>query len=399
MSNSITREQILAFRLHSHNLAQRLPAGAFVEAAAVCGVQNSPPGSALLALHARVESVTDAALESALAQKTLVQVWSVRAAPLIVPTADAALFTAGLLPQDESELRFFIRGAGDHLDRFALTATELVERTAAALYAVLDGRELTKDELGVALSRQLEPSIPTNLRELWNSPDYWGRTGESLVRFALNAVALTGAFCVVSHPGRAATFVRTDQWLGRPFTPMDAEQAAADLLRRYLRAYGPSTTHDFAQWAGIAPAQAQRTWQSVAAELTAVKYGSKTLWLPAADLPALAAGELPQGVRLLPPHDAYLAARDRSLLLPDKRLHAQVWRTAGSPGVVVYDGNMAATWRAQTKGGILHVSVLPFADLSHSQRAAIETEFEAVAPLRGCRRIAVVWTNGISTNV
>lgn len=388
----VTREQILGFRLRSHNLARRLPAGAFAAAAAVCGVQNSPPGSALPALHARVKDVTKEALARELDQRALVQVWSVRAAPLLVPTADAAVFTTGLLPQNEAELRFFISGAGDHLDRLGLTATELVHRTTAALYAVLDGRELTKDELGVALSRQLEASIPADLRDLWNSPDYWGHTGESLARFALNAVTLSGAFCVLSHAGRAATFVRTDQWLGRPFAPMDGNQAAAALLRRYLHAYGPSTAADFARWAGIAPAQARRMWQLVAPELAAVRLGSKTLWLLAADLPALAAGEMPQGVRLLPPHDSYLAARDRMLLLPDKRLHAQVWRLSGSPGVVLLDGNIAAAWRAQAKGNKLQVSVLPLTDLAQLERAAVETEVEALAPLRGCRGAAVAWT-------
>lgn len=389
--SEVTRELILAFRLRSHNLARRLPAGALVEAAQVCGVQNSPPGAALLALHARVEGVSGEVLARELEQRTLVQVWSVRAAPLIVPTADAAVFTTGLLSQSESELRFFIRGAGDHLDRFGLTATELVNRTAAALHDVLDGCALTKDELGTAISRQMEASIPAGLRDLWNSPDIWGHYGESLARFALNAVALTGAFCVISHAGRAATFVRTDQWLGRPFAPMGAEQAAAELLRRYLHAYGPSNAKDFTQWAGIAPSQARRTWGLVAPELAAVRLGSRTLWLLAADLPTLQASELPQGVRLLPPHDAYVAARDRTLLLPDKRLHAQVWRTAGSPGVVLCEGNLAAAWRAQTKGGALHASVLPFTELSQSQRAAVETEFAVLARLRGCRRAAVTW--------
>ena len=67
-NTAITREQILAFRLQRHNLPRRLPAGSLVEAAAVCGIQNSPPGAALLSLYARVEEVSAAALDEAQSQ-------------------------------------------------------------------------------------------------------------------------------------------------------------------------------------------------------------------------------------------------------------------------------------------------------------------------------------------
>jgi hypothetical protein len=388
---AVTREQILAYRLQRHHLARRLPAGALAEAAAVCGLQNSPPGAALLSLHARVAAASAAALDEALlAAKSLVQVWSVRAAPLLVPVPDAAIFTHGLLPGDEEETRCLMRGAVEHLQRSGLAATDLVNWTAAALDAVLDGRELTKDELGVELSRRLAQHIPAEQRELWISPDEWGHFGESLARFALNVVALRGAFCLLSHPGRAATFVRADQWLGQPFVaPPDA---AGELLRRYLAAYGPSTRAHFAQWAGIAPGQAQRSWQRLAGELVPVQWGRKTLWLHSGDLPGLLSAELPPGVRLLPPHDPYLAARDRDLLLPDKSRHAQTWRTAGSPGVVLYNGAIVAIWRAQKKQDDLQVTVAAFAVLPPTVRSAIEAEAGAVALLRGCCRATVSFT-------
>lgn len=390
-NTAILREQILAFRLQRHNLARRLPAGSLVEAAAVCGIQNSPPGAALLSLHARVEEVSAAALDATLlGQKRLVQLWSVRAAPLLVPVEDAAIFTHGLLPQDEAELRFFIKGAGDHLRRLDMTASELVAATGAALYETLDGRQLTKDELGVELSLRLAPQIPADRLTLWNSPDEWGHFGESLVRFALYAVALQGMFCVISHRGGPATFVRSDQWLGHPFPAAEPAAAARELVLRYLAAYGPSTMQDLAQWAGIAPSRARRTWQLAVARLVPVSLGGRELWLLRDDLPVLQAAALPEGVRLLPPHDPYLAARDRTLLLPDKKLHAQVWRVAGSPGVVLYGGEIVATWQAQKKGSALQVGVTAY-DRMPGLQDAVEAEAAALARLRSCRRADVVF--------
>jgi hypothetical protein len=393
MAVGVTREQLLGFRLQRHNLAQRLAAGSLVKAAAVCGIQNTPPGSALLSLYARVQEVTGAALDRALlSQQSLVQVWSVRAAPLIVPTSDAAVFTEGVLPQDEAELRFFIQGAGEHLDRIGMTAAELVAHTAQALPTVLAGSELTKDELGVALARQMEQHVPPDLRDLWNSPDEWGHFGESLARFALNAVSLQGTFCVISHPGRAATFVLTDDWLGRPFAQRGPQESAAELLRRYLSAYGPSTASHFAQWAGIAPAKARRAWRAIEAELASVEHGGKTAWLRQVDVPDLQAAVLPEGVRLLPPHDPYLAARDRAMLLPDKQSRAQVWRAVGSPGAVLNNGEIVAAWRAQKRGTTLHAGVGPFGRLPPPLQWAVEVEFSAIAPLRGCHSAKVTFT-------
>ncbi len=87
-----------------------VPAGALRDAASACS-QNTPPGSAALALHARVAGLTPADLDRALAvDNTLVRLWSVRGAPYIVPTRDAAPFSVGLLPDDEESMRAFVNG-------------------------------------------------------------------------------------------------------------------------------------------------------------------------------------------------------------------------------------------------------------------------------------------------
>jgi hypothetical protein len=318
----------------------------------------------------------------------------VRSAPLIVPATDTAAFTLGLLPHGEKELLFFVKGAKEHLSQLGMTAGELVAATSAALHEVLDNRELTKDELGIELSRRVAVHVPAGQLALWNSPDEWGHFGESLVRFALYAVALHDAFCVISHKAGPATFVRRDQWLGHPSAQPSPELAAAELLRRYLAAYGPSTVRDHAAWAGIAPAQAQRTWGQVEAELTSVQLAGKTLWVRSIDLPLLRASSLPQGVRLLPPHDPYLAARDRTLLVPNKTVHGQIWRAVGSPGIVLFDGEIVAIWRAQKKGTTLQFGVVKLGSgigSAHPLWAAIEEEMYAVARLRGCRQADVTY--------
>jgi winged helix DNA-binding protein len=388
-----TRDQVLAFRLAQQHLAARLPHGSLIEAAR-CGLQNTPPGTAALALHARVTDLAPAELNHALAvDKTLLQVWSVRAAPYIIPTRDVAVFTAGLLPENEEALRFFMGGAGLHLDLFGMTAAELVERTAAALPKVLDGRDLTKDELGIALARQLGQDGATQNEALWNTPDGFGnnRYGETLVRFALSVVALRGLFCIAPRRGTVTTFLRMDQWLGAPLPPADRAQARAELVRRYLHYYGPSTAEHFAAWAGIVPAQAAQAWHLVEDELAQVAIDGRSAWLLQRDIPQLIAPEAATGARLLPPHDPYLLLRDRTTLIPNRALQRYLWRASGNPGVVLLDGLAVALWRPRKRGRRLGLTIEWFRDMPPRRRDQIEAEAVTLAPFKDCTAVEIAF--------
>jgi hypothetical protein len=396
-----TRDQVLAFRLAQQHLAARLPRGALIEAAR-CGLQNTPPGMAALALHARVTDLAPAELDRALAvDKTLLQVWSARAAPYVIPTRDAAVFTAGLLPENEEALRFFMGGAGLHLDLFGMSAAELVERTAAALPKVLDGRELTKDELGIALARRLGQDGAVQNAPLWNTPDGFGnnRYGETLVRFALSVVALRGLFCIAPRRSTVTTFRRMDQWLGAPLPPADRAQARAELVRRYLHYYGPSTAEHFAAWAGIVPAQATQAWRLVEDELAQVSVDGRSTWLLERDIPQFIAPAAATGARLLPPHDPYLLLRDRTTLLPNRALHRHLWRASGNPGLVLLDGQVVALWRPRKQGRRLALTIGLFRDVPPSGRDQIEAEAATLAPFKACTAVEVAFAEAPDRNI
>jgi hypothetical protein len=129
----VGRRQVLAFRLRAHNLAERLPAGSLDQAAGACGLQNTPPGAAALALAARVVGVTEADVVASLENdKTLVQAWSVRSSPFVFPSADLGVFTVGLLPEDEAGLRHFLEGFAREVDRVGMSAVDAIVLLRAA---------------------------------------------------------------------------------------------------------------------------------------------------------------------------------------------------------------------------------------------------------------------------
>jgi hypothetical protein len=186
--------------------------------------------------------------------------------------------------------------------------------------------------------------------EAWLSPSWYAKDqslGESVVRFALPVLALCGLCCHAERRGRQAYLRRADQWLGAPLLQADREGAQAELVRRYLRCFGPSTARHFAGWAGISPDQAGRAWRWVENELAEVQFDRHTAFLLEADLERFQSPPAPEGVRFLPPHDPYLQLRDRATLIPEKALQRRIWRAAGSPGAVLVEGKLAATWRSQ----------------------------------------------------
>jgi hypothetical protein len=385
--------QILAFRLHAHNLAARLRAGSLLTAAA-CGIQDTPPGSAALALHARLSQLAPEYIDRALAvDKSLIHMWSMRAAPYAFPTTDAAVFTLGVLPTDEESLRFFILGAIPALDRIGISATELVQRTGEAVIEALDERELTKDGLGLEVANQLERRLNPQQLTGWRLPSWYAEgqgLGESAVRFALSILSLQGILCFAPRKGRsAATFIRTDQWLGAPLPHGDPARARAELVRRYLSCYGPSTQNHFAQWAGVSREQAADSWNLVSGELVAVDLGGRVAWLREPDLPHLESPPAPEGVRLLPPHDPYLQLRDRETLAPDEELQRRLWRSSGNPGVVLVNGWLVGLWRSQKQGKRLKIHVEQFVSLSNPVRSAVEAEGETLALFKGCESVDV----------
>ncbi|HEY3274547.1 MAG TPA: winged helix DNA-binding domain-containing protein [Methanocella sp.] len=388
-----SREQALAFRIDSHHLAVRLPPGSLLVAAGTCGIQDSPPGSAAIALHARVSGLTPAAIEQATtADRSLVRAWCLRAAPCIFPASDAAVFTAGLLPDDEAATRFFILGSNRALDMLGMSAGELIDMTAAETCDLLDGRTMTKDRLGIEIADTLAKRLTVSQRTIWQSDSFIApgqSLGESLVRFALYVLPLRGLICFASRQGNTAYLTRIDQWLGTPLPVANAAKARAELVVRYLHCYGPSTDEHFSRWAGISPAQASRAWALIEDGLIDVDIDGKETWLLPGDLPRFRSPRPAAGVRFLPPHEPLLQMRDRETLIPDKSLHRKLWRSVGNPGILLADGKAVAAWRSRKSGKRMDLTIEQFSTIPQEMRPDIEAEAATLAPFSGCVSVRV----------
>jgi hypothetical protein len=344
--DDIDHRQVIAFRLAAQ--------AADPTAAAL---QDYPPGAAEAALALRGAGPDG-----------LVRTWSLRGtAHLVAPDALAA-FTRGLLPRSEPEMRSFVAGAGhEALDSSGRSRTEAVAETRAAIAAALRDGPLTRDELHEELRRRLPPEL------LMDCPRCGTRHSPPMV---WRTAALDGTYVMGPPRGRQPTFALADGHDGRP-----PDRLAAELVRRYLGWFGPSTPQELAPWAGISAAHARRIWGLVADELAEVRRDGQRAWLPASDVERLRTASPPRGVVLLAAGDPLLTARDRETLVPDEALRRALFRPAGSPGAVLVDGEPRGTWRARRRGSEL----------------VVETDVKGVRPqhaahLAAARGVAAVTT-------
>jgi hypothetical protein len=383
---TIDRTRIVAFRLSSHHLTERLGRRSLVTAAAACGIQETPLGSAVVAFCARVDGLTPATLNRALTRdRTLVHLWSLRGAPCVVPARDLGVFTHGALPVDRASFSMFLGGWAPSIERAGLDPFDVLERMAAATRDLLDGRTRDVNDLRDAVLRRVRA-----LSRITRPKEARHDMPEPLFR----AIGLTGTACIVEGRGTDAVLARTDQWLPKAPPRADPPEAQAELVRRFLHCYGPSTPQRFAEWTTRSLTDAKAAFELVADELIEVDLNEGPAWLLASDRKALESPPTPSGVRLLPVQDPFLQQRDRATLLADERARKRLWQPVRGPGGVLVDGEIVGVWRARTSGSRLAVTVEPFGRVPRKARGQVEEEAERLAPFRGCDTAEVSFPAG-----
>ena len=360
----VDRQQVLAFRAAAHSLDRRRPAKELLDVAGACGVQDTPPGNAEVSLAARLE--TDGpVIEAAVATKKLILTWSVRGAPHFFPLRDFAVFTLGACPEEGTRERLW--GQPEH---------SLVE-VEKAMVTVIGPGARPKSEVSAAVTA----AVPAELAP-WCRACKVHHPNESVFR----AAPLLGRLVLMSTA--PVTLAAAKSSVGE-----EASGAVVDvrteLLRRYIHCYAPTTSAHFAEWAGISKSDAKQRWAAVVDRLLPVQGEAKGFVLEE-DAGFLDAPPEPIGVRLLPPKDAFMQSRDRSVLLPDLALRKAVFPVLGGPGVVLHKAVPVATWRGAGKSKRYELTVTPFRPLPKAVMAEIENEVERVAHARGYEIGAVV---------
>jgi uncharacterized protein YcaQ len=373
---SLTWPEVLAWRLTRQRLDRRAPRGEALEVVShVCGLHAQVMSSAELTLWARVDDLEPDAVQKALwEERSLVKTWAMRGTLHLLPTAELPIWVGA---QGVLKPRYH---TPSWLRYFDLTREE-AEALMAAIPEALADRMLKREELAKEVGR------------LVGSEELGGKLRDGFGAL-LKPAAFRGDLLFAPSVGQNVRFARPDRWLAG-WQPVEAEEAAREVTRRYLAAYGPATREEFARWFGMtSPAQAGRLIEGLGQEIASVDIEGLQAWMLAEHLPEVEAAEPSGVVRLLPAFDHYVVAapRDREAVLPEA-LKSQVYRPQGwlSP-VLLVDGRMEGVWRHERKGGRLIVEVEPFVQQPGWVRLATEEEAGRLARFLGVE-LEFIWSN------
>lgn len=163
-------------------------------------------------------------------------------------------------------------------------------------------------------------------------------------------------------------YVHAEDWHGAPQQPHDLP----DVVRRWLRAFGPASAADLSAWSGLTGVRL--VLDAMADELVRYTDESGRALVDLAGLP-LAAGDEPAPVRLLGKYDnLWLSHADRGRMAePDKR-RRWMGRNGGTGNTVFVDGKLEGLWRQSGD----HVDVELFRPLSGSEQEELDAEVAAL---------------------
>ena len=303
------------------------------------------------AIGLRLNGATNATVEQAILDRTIVRTWPMRGTLHFVAATDVRWMLTLLAA------RPLARAAGRHR-QLELDDAVFASARRAIEKRMRGGRQLTRAAAYRALN---DAGIATA-----------GQRGiHILARLAHEAQIVFGA-----GEGMSQTIALLDAWVP-PSPALDRDAALAELARRYFRSHGPATTHDFAWWSGLSQSDARIGVDLAKDDLTSDTVSGNAYWHAGRTGRRRRSG----GAYLLPPFDEYLVAyRDRTAALAPadaRRVHALL-----SPTIVV-GSRVAGTWRRRFERRGVTITIEPFGPVGRSSQRAIDAAARSYARYAG----------------
>jgi hypothetical protein len=300
---------------------------------------------ALWALGLRTPGATEAVVEQAIADRTIVRTWPMRGTIHFVPPEDARWMLELMTPR-------VVQGLQRRLRELDIDAATLATSEKVVVKALEGGRQLTRNQL----RDELEAAGVA--------------TAGSRGLHILGQLAHRQLICFGARAGKQPTFTLLEAWAPEA-RQLPRDEALATMALRYFSSHGPATVQDFVWWTGLTVADARAGLAAVAGQLTSKQIDGREYFMP----PELASDAVDPGrAFLLPPFDEFLVAyRDRSASLDPSYANLVV---PGGNGIfnpiVVIDGRVSGSWKRAFKKDTVTMTFSPFTGWSAAERRAIE---------------------------
>src|SRR6266849_3887933 len=373
-----TVEERRARLMRRHHLAPANRAASATEVARdIVGLHSTDPATVFVAAWARMKNAEVAGIEHELYEdRALVRVLVMRRTAFVLPPEVAAIALAACVRSvgqvQRRQLVQWIEKAGIARDG-AGWLRKLEETTFDAVAA-----------RGAATAVQVSQDVPLLRRELVVAKGTRNEARVNLGSFVLRLLAVDGRLV----RGRPRGGWLSTQWswstsrygLGKELRPWTIEEAQAELVRRWLKAFGPARVEDVRWWTGWTLADVRRALTTIAP--VEVKLDGTTGVALADDLgpthrpepfAALLAGLDPTAMGWAG-RDWYLGAHRSALFDRSGNAGPTIW----------WDGRVVGGW-AQRADGEIVMRLLE--DIGRDAKAVVEAEADRLRAWLGDRRV------------
>jgi hypothetical protein len=335
------------------------------------GLHATDPATIVLAAQARMDGPALPAIEDALyEERSLVRILGMRRTMFVVPIELApvvqAACTRGLVPGERKRFIAVLESGGVADDG----AGWLAEAERATLAALAARGQATAAELSADV-----PALKAKIAVAQDKP-YAAMQGVSWkVLFLLAADGrIARGRPLGSWTSTLYRWAPMQSWVPAGIAELETDAAAAELVRRWLAAFGPGTMGDLKWWTGWTSGLLKRALAQLATAEVALDGGGTGLVLAGDDEPVAAPAPW---AALLPGLDpTAMGWKERDWYLGEHR--AALFDRSGNIGPTVWwEGRIVGGWAQREDGAVvLRLLEHPGADAV----AAIDAE---VARLRG----------------
>ncbi|HEX4951547.1 MAG TPA: winged helix DNA-binding domain-containing protein [Blastocatellia bacterium] len=294
------------------------------------------------AIAQRALGLTDAALDQALADGTILRTHILRPTWHFVTPADIRWMLQLTAPRVNALNAY-------HYRKQELDDAVFKQSNAVLTKSLRGGQQLTRAELAAALHRA---GIVTD--EL--------RSALLLMRAELDGVVCSGA-----RRGKQFTYALLEERVP-PVPPRTKDEALAELSTRYLLSRGPATVQDFVWWSGLTTSEAKTGIEMVQSQFHREAINKQTYWFPAHAPTTRTKTPL---AHLLATYDEYLIGyKDRSAAvnpaLAERIVGGEVFTST-----IVLDGQVIGVWKRTLKARSVSIATTFFTTLTKAQSQAV----------------------------
>lgn len=330
-------------RLRSHGLSGAPFAGVAEVVGWLGAVQSQEYAVAKWSVGQRATGLSDADLDRALADGTILRTHVMRPTWHFVAAADVRWLLALTAPRVHAVNAHYYR-------RFELDEEVFARSNALLSAALAGGDQLIRAELATVLAGG-------------------GIQADALrLGYLLMYAELTAVICSGGLRGKQRTYALFDERVP-PAPPRGRDEALADLTGRFFTSHGPATRADYQWWSGLAAADARRGLELAAPQLAELVVDGETFWYAAAPPPGRP--DPSPTAHLLQAYDEYVIGYSRTRGALDLAgLGGKVGPDWALHGIIL-DGQFVGGWRRRLTARQLTVEARLLRPLDPVELAAV----------------------------